>query len=399
VAAWLCSCTAEAAICSTSAAFCCVMLSICDTASLTCEMPISCSCAPVLISLITWVTLRTVSSAPSMVFWASSVSLLPASTVSVDSLMSCLISRAADEVRWDSARTSEATTAKPRPCSPARAASTAAFRARMLVWKAMPSMTPMISLMRRDDSLITCMVRVTSFMASLPRCVTALALLARSAACWADAALLRTVLVICSMDDAVSSRLAACDSVRADRSWLPAAISRVASRMWSTSLRASRTMERRFTLSCARARPMRASSSSPAVSMRSVRSPAAMRLAVASRRSSGRSASHRAAVLPTAAPSAAQVAAVSRAVAPRPPLATLAARADRPPTKPVARPVRPATPRLSARLRRAAGVSSLSRPPSSRCTRRPAEASSRMSLYKASEASTCARVGSVRTDM
>jgi len=32
------------------------MLSICDTASLTCEMPISCSCAPVLISLITWFT-------------------------------------------------------------------------------------------------------------------------------------------------------------------------------------------------------------------------------------------------------------------------------------------------------------------------------------------------------
>ena len=45
-------------------------------------------------------------------------------------------------------RTSPATTAKPRPCSPARAASTAAFSARMLVWKAMPSMTPMMSAMR-----------------------------------------------------------------------------------------------------------------------------------------------------------------------------------------------------------------------------------------------------------
>ena len=44
---------AAADICSTSAAFCCVMPSICDTASLTCEMPINCSRAPVLISLIT----------------------------------------------------------------------------------------------------------------------------------------------------------------------------------------------------------------------------------------------------------------------------------------------------------------------------------------------------------
>jgi hypothetical protein len=33
----------------------------------------------------------------------------------------------------------------PRPCSPARAASTAAFKARMLAWKAMPSMTEMMS--------------------------------------------------------------------------------------------------------------------------------------------------------------------------------------------------------------------------------------------------------------
>jgi hypothetical protein len=41
-------------------------------------------------------------------------------------------------------RTSSATTAKPAPASPARAASTAALRARMLVWKAISSMTLMI---------------------------------------------------------------------------------------------------------------------------------------------------------------------------------------------------------------------------------------------------------------
>ncbi len=42
------------------------------------------------------------------------------------------------------ARALRRTTAKPRPCSPARAASTAAFRARILVWKAIASIT-------RDD--------------------------------------------------------------------------------------------------------------------------------------------------------------------------------------------------------------------------------------------------------
>ena len=41
-------------------------------------------------------------------------------------------------------RTSSATTAKPLPAVPARAASTAAFSARMLVWKAIFSMVAMI---------------------------------------------------------------------------------------------------------------------------------------------------------------------------------------------------------------------------------------------------------------
>ena len=50
--------------------------------------------------------------------------------------------------RCASERTSLATTAKPRPDSPARAASTAAFSARILVWNARPSITPTISSMR-----------------------------------------------------------------------------------------------------------------------------------------------------------------------------------------------------------------------------------------------------------
>jgi hypothetical protein len=93
---------------------------------------------------------------------AWSTSLVPASTLSTESPISSLISLAAAAERCARLRTSEATTAKPRPCSPARAASTAAFSARMLVWKAMPSMTPMMSTILREDSLIAPMVVMTS---------------------------------------------------------------------------------------------------------------------------------------------------------------------------------------------------------------------------------------------
>ena len=64
------------------------------------------------------------------------------------------ISPAAWALRCASARTSPATTAKPRPCSPARAASTAALSARMLVWNAMLSMVAMICPIWREDCSI-----------------------------------------------------------------------------------------------------------------------------------------------------------------------------------------------------------------------------------------------------
>ena len=84
----------------------------------------------------------------------AATNLPPLSTCEIEVEISALISLAACAERCASARTSEATTAKPRPASPARAASTPAFRASRLVWKAISSMTPMIWPMRDDDSVI-----------------------------------------------------------------------------------------------------------------------------------------------------------------------------------------------------------------------------------------------------
>ncbi len=66
-----------------------------------------------------------------------------------------------------SLRTSSATTAKPRPASPARAASMAAFRASRLVWSAMSEMTfitpPMLSAWAPSSCMFFCRVTATLF--------------------------------------------------------------------------------------------------------------------------------------------------------------------------------------------------------------------------------------------
>jgi len=107
------------------------------------------------------VTRRTEVTISAIVLPAESTSCEPASTRFTDSSISVLISRAAPAERWARLRTSLATTAKPRPCSPARAASTAALSARMLVWNAIPSIVPMMSAMRRDESRISLIVLTT----------------------------------------------------------------------------------------------------------------------------------------------------------------------------------------------------------------------------------------------
>ena len=96
-------------------------------------MPEVCSWLAEVISPMMSVTRWMLATTSCMVLPASFTSAVPAPTLLADSSISSLISLAAAAERPASERTSDATTAKPRPCSPARAASTAAFSAKMLV--------------------------------------------------------------------------------------------------------------------------------------------------------------------------------------------------------------------------------------------------------------------------
>src|SRR6185312_10161374 len=260
---------------STSAAFCWVTLSSCDTAELACTMPLACSAVAVAISLISCETRLTLATISPMVEPAPPASLAPASTRCTESVMRPLISRAASAERWARLRTSPATTAKPRPCSPARAASTAALSARMLVWKAIESITPMMSAMRRELSWMPSMVFTTWSTASPPRWATFAAPAASSLAVAALCAFWLTVAVISSMEAAVSSRFEACSSVREDRSLLPAAIWPEATVTFSAASRTPFTMSAREVFISASERSTSPSSSSRPTSMRLLRSPEA----------------------------------------------------------------------------------------------------------------------------
>ncbi len=212
---------------------------------LTSAMPWLCSAVAAVTSPMMSDTRCTLATISPMVVPASRTRRAPAPTRSTLVAISALISRAASALRWASERTSPATTAKPRPCAPARAASTAALSARMLVWKAMLSITPMMSPILRELALISSMV-VTTLWTICPPCrATVAAELANWLACVAESALCRTVPVSCCMLDDVCSSCAACRSVRTDRSWLPAAISREATVMESVPLRTLATMEAR----------------------------------------------------------------------------------------------------------------------------------------------------------
>ncbi|MCW0416594.1 hypothetical protein NB689_002348 [Xanthomonas sacchari] len=211
-----------------------------------------------------------------MVVPACSTRADPSATRSTESSIKVLISLAAFEERWARVRTSLATTAKPRPCSPARAASTAALSARMLVWKAMPSMTLMMSAILRDEASMPFIFSET-WLASAPPCEATEAAPAASWLAWrACSAFCLTVEVSSSIDAAVSSRLAACCSVRRDRSSLPAAISAAAPLMLTAAVWIRATMAASCSVVALASSRMVANTPWNWPCMRAVRSPAAI---------------------------------------------------------------------------------------------------------------------------
>ncbi len=218
---------------------------------------------------------------------AWSTCCVPASTLLTESSISVLISLAAAALRCARLRTSLATTAKPRPCSPARAASTAAFSARMLVWNAIPSITPMMSAIFFDDSEIPLIVSTTCLTTAPPFPATSDAPTASALACFAFSAFCLTVLVSSSIDDAVSSSDDACSSVRCERSWFPAAISLDAVAIVSVPVRTSRTTDDRLSFMRFNALSRSPVSSAVCASSRTVRSPPATASAARTAFSSG----------------------------------------------------------------------------------------------------------------
>ncbi|MNZ95089.1 hypothetical protein D3C78_1142210 [compost metagenome] len=149
-------------------------------------------------------------------------------------MMRPLISLAAVADRCASSRTSCATTAKPLPASPARAASTPAFSARRLVWKAISSITPMIREISAEDCAMPSMEFTACCTTSPDLPASSQAWLTAPAACAAFSALELTCAVNSLRAAAVSSRLAACCSVRCERSLAARVISPVPLPMLTT---------------------------------------------------------------------------------------------------------------------------------------------------------------------
>ncbi len=253
----------------------------------TCPIPAVCSCDALAMLVMILLTFSMLSRISAIVRPASSTSLAPSATLPTEAPISCLISFAASALRCARLRTSAATTAKPRPCSPALAASTAALSARMLVWKAMPSMTPVMSPICFELALIEPMVCTTRPTTSPPRPATRAALTASSLACFALSAFWVIVALNSSMVEEVSSSDAACSSVRCERSLLPASSSRAAEAIASLLTCTSPTIRCRLVFMLASAPSSWLVSEVPLTSMRLVRSPAATRPAITTASVSG----------------------------------------------------------------------------------------------------------------
>ena len=235
-------------------------------------------------------------------------------------------------------------------------------------------------------------------MAWPPRCASWALWALRSSTCRADSDDWRTVLASSSIAAAVSSRLLACASERADRFCAPAAISEEMEPNWAISLRASPTTARRLIwIWC------RLSSSSP-----SGWRPAAWTLGVCrlqqARSRARRWASPMAVVMrrwkhqrmPPAMASSSTACTAAACMPPRPSRAGASATASSGTSRAARRRVKPARCSLPSWLRQPRGRIW---PPCSTKVGRPASRSLRMRAYSASAARTSSRAGFSRTDM
>ncbi len=243
-----------ALVSSNIAAFCWVPRSSSLTAELISSSPTDCSCAEVA----RLATLPRMSCTyPAICSKAeplSSTSRTPDWICSKVEATRFAISRELSDDRSASCRTSEATTAKPRPLSPARAASTPAFSASRLVWKAISSITPVMFDTCSELAAMPFIASTARRDISSPLAVLSSAARAVWAASPALAAAARTDEVISSSAAAVSSSAAACFSVRRLRS-------RAAAEIWPVSVRIASARPEMPEITSARARIERLNSS------------------------------------------------------------------------------------------------------------------------------------------
>ena len=144
-----------------------------------CSMPWACSLVARLISD----TRESVCLTLSLIFAKESPTpsrqRAPSLLLNIDASIFCEDSWAAAALLCARDRTSSATTAKPEPASPARAASTAALRARILVWKAISSILFTILPTSLLDFSIAPMATAIASRLVLPRLALTWASLAR----------------------------------------------------------------------------------------------------------------------------------------------------------------------------------------------------------------------------
>ena len=218
--AWLLSCSAAEALCWAFVALPWVTLSSCVIAVPTCWIPCDCSLAAVEISA--------TSASAAATFWTISSSdsptLLqltePRRLLAIAASIFSAVSLAAAAERWASDRTSSATTAKPAPASPALAASTAALRARMLVWKAISSMFLTIFATSALEASMACMAVFMSTIVWAPDWAATRAWLAKAFAFSALSAVLRIITDISSSAALVSATLEPCSLHPSASDWL-----------------------------------------------------------------------------------------------------------------------------------------------------------------------------------